>query len=1076
MPPSSRRPPLTCETLERRACPAVVTIAPGFEISEADPARMLTVSLDAPVAQPVTVSYIITGTASAGGDFRLLHGGRPLEVPIGRLTFAPGEVLKPLAVVPVNDTLREGDESFTITLRPMGGVTIPPQGAAATVTIIDTDTYDVQIEPVSQGSLLVPGQPNEFVMRLVRRGQVVPATRTERFYVSTRNGSAVAGTDYLPLDRLPVTFAPGQSEQRFRVMVVDNPRNASGQYERFENVFTITTNPFDPATPTPQPVNFAVIGREPPPPALRVIAPSRPEGNEGLTEFVFTVQLDRSPTQVVTVNYATADGTAIRNEDYQPTSGVLRFGVGEMSKTVSVMVVGDRKEESDETFSLVLSNPVNATIPPNAGVGIATILDDDRGALLRQSTFTADVGWGVVDASAAVATVLGRETAFPLVADPRDVNWANNIIRAPSVWEQGITGQGITVAVIDSGVDYNHPALSQRIVRGADYIDGDLNPMDEVDFEFVLNPRNGSWEPGNLGHGTHVAGTVVAAPDRYGPAGVAYDSQVLAIRVFPSRGGASSSDINDAIRFAADSGAHVINLSLGIAATEGQLPDGVVSPRRAAIEYAVSRGSIVIVAAGNDGRLSPEFPAWLAQTPGVISVGAIDRNELRAPFSSQAGPNDRMKHVVAPGVRILSTVPTALPVGPLRDPNGRVAINVTQSQGGKYAEQPGTSMAAPHVSGVVALMLSALPDPRAPGVQELVVGALIDTARRPAGTGAASVPATPAPPASQPAPATQPGTASSDGAVGHGGGSPQRAAAELAFAAGGYAVRAGDRVIPVTTGGVAASASNPGAGWTAVAARALGPGYELLWRHTGGSMAVWTLDMGGHRVSGTAVTPAVVAAQWGDAVFVAGGPTMGGVEFGSLPGGYAVRAGGRVIPVTTGGVAASASNPGAGWTAVAARAVGSGYELLWRHTGGSMAVWTLDAGGGRIWGTAVAPTVAAAQWGDAVFVAGGQTVGGVEFGSVGGGYAVRSGGRVIPVTIGGMAASASNPGAGWTAVAARAMGSGYELLWRHAGGFTALWTLDATGARVAGRAVSGVEATLLGSAFLTATSGRPGLA
>jgi subtilisin family serine protease len=689
---------------------------------------MLTVSLAAPSAQPVNVGYVVTGSATAGADYRLLTGADRLSLPTGRLTFAPGETVKRISVMPINDSLREGDEQFTFTLRPIGGITIVNR--AATVMILDDDTYDVQIEPVAQGSMLVPGQPNEFVMRLVHRGQVVPATRTERFYLSTRDGSAVAGSDYLPLDRLPVTFAPGQSERRFRVMVVDNPRDANGQYERFENVFTITTDPFDPAVPTPQQVNFAVIGREPPPPALRVIAPSRPEGNEGLTEFVFTVQLDRWPTQVVTVNYATADGSAIRNEDYQPTSGVLRFGVGEMSKTVSVMVIGDRREESDETFSLVLSNPLNATIPPGAGIGVAMILDDDRGELLQRATFTADVGWGVVDASAAVASVLGRETAFPRVDNPRDVNWANNLIRAPSVWEQGITGRGITVAVIDSGVDYNHPALSQRIVLGADYIDGDLNPMDEV---FFVSP--GRPDPGS-GHGTHVAGTIVAAPNRYGPAGVAYESQVLAIRVFPSRGGASSSDVNAAIRFAADSGAHVINLSLGIDAIEGELPGGVVSPWRAAIEYAVSRGSIVIVAAGNDGRLSPEFPAWLAQTPGVISVGAIDRNELRAPFSSQAGPNDRMKHVVAPGVGILSTMPQVMPAG---------VVGVIERQGGKYAQQNGTSMAAPHVSGVVALMLSALPDPRAPGVQELVVSALIDTARRPARTGAASEPATPAP-------------------------------------------------------------------------------------------------------------------------------------------------------------------------------------------------------------------------------------------------------------------------------------------------------------------------------------------
>jgi subtilisin family serine protease len=723
----SRRP-LGHEVLERRACPAVVTLSPGFEIGEADPPQTLTVSLDGPATKPVTVSYVLTGTATPGADFRLLLNGQRIDMPIGRLTFQPGEVHKQIVVSPVNDSIREGDESLTMTLRPMGGVTIA--NPRATVTIIDNDTYDVQIVPLTASGQLEPGRLNEFAMRLVRRGEPVPATRTERFYVSTRDGTGIAGADYLPLDRLPVTFGPGQTEQRFRISVLSNPLDANGQFLKFENVFRITTEPFDPSFTTPQEVNVTVIGRERPLPGLRVIGTSRPEGNEGLTPFVFTVQLDDAPARAVSVTYATADGTAtVADNDYIPASGVLEFGIGERSKTVSVFVVGDRHEERDETFSLVLSNPVNATILPGEGVGIATIQDDDRGRPLPDPGlfWQQDYGWGVIDASAAVAKVLKRETAFPEVTSQRDVDWANNIIGAPSVWAQGYTGQGITVAVIDSGVDYNHPALSRSYAGGWDFVDSDNDPMDDVLFVTPGIPHPKS------GHGTHVAGTIVAAPNRYGPAGVAYGASLQAFRALAGDGRGIAINIANAILDAKNRGAHVINLSLGF--------DQYVPIVEAAIREAVASEVVVIISAGNDRGLLPAFPASLADLPGVISVGAIDRNEAFAgDFSNQAGRR-QYNHLVAPGVAILSTFPSAVPVGPLRDPfTGNLVTTVEVQQGGKYAALQGTSMAAPHVAGVAALMLSALPNPRADGVSASIAQALIGTARRPAGAPAVAAP------------------------------------------------------------------------------------------------------------------------------------------------------------------------------------------------------------------------------------------------------------------------------------------------------------------------------------------------
>jgi len=379
MPPSSRRPPLACETLERRACPAVVTLAPGFEIGEADAPQMLTVSLDAPAAQPVTVSYVLSGTATPGVDFQLLLEGRRIDMPLGRLTFSPGELQKQLAVVPFNDNLREGDESFTLTLRPMGGVTIPPLQRAATVTIIDNDTYDVRIIAQSPDGRLQPGRSNELIMQLVspRTGQVVSATRTERFYLNTRNGSAVAGADYMPFDRLPVTFGPGQTEQRFRVNVLPNGP------DDFNKAFLITTDPFDPAVPVPPAVRTVVVGPrgDPPPPSVSFVQDviSLPEGNTGdRTAFTFVVQLDIASEDLVTVDYATRDGSAtLLDRDYVETRGTLTFLPGERRKTVTVQVIGDRNKEDDEQFFVDLSNPQPAGVRIVQQTATGIILDDE---------------------------------------------------------------------------------------------------------------------------------------------------------------------------------------------------------------------------------------------------------------------------------------------------------------------------------------------------------------------------------------------------------------------------------------------------------------------------------------------------------------------------------------------------------------------------------------------------------------------------------------------------------------------------------------------------------------------------
>jgi subtilisin len=169
--------------------------------------------------------------------------------------------------------------------------------------------------------------------------------------------------------------------------------------------------------------------------------------------------------------------------------------------------------------------------------------------------------------------------------------------------------------------------------------------------------------------------------------GVAYNAKIMPIRVLGEDGG-SGDWISRGIRYAADNGANVINLSLG-----GGYDQLIID----AVRYASQKGAIVVMAAGNAGKSEPGYPASIATEVG-ITVGALDRNGNMADFSNRAGSNPAMRYVVAPGEDVFSTVP-----------------------GGRYESMNGTSMAAPHVAGVVALALSANPNLTPAQVRQMMI-------------------------------------------------------------------------------------------------------------------------------------------------------------------------------------------------------------------------------------------------------------------------------------------------------------------------------------------------------------------
>lgn len=297
--------------------------------------------------------------------------------------------------------------------------------------------------------------------------------------------------------------------------------------------------------------------------------------------------------------------------------------------------------------------------------------------------FNTDYGYGLVNANAAVSRTLNRSSIFPALPDLGGNNWALDVINAPEVWNQNITGNGIVVAVVDSGVDYTHPDLDGNIWRNAgeiagNGIDDDRNGyIDDIrGWDFVASDNN----PIDLdfdGHGTHIAGAIAAERNNFGITGIAYNAKIMPVRVLPAFGSGQTNNVANGIRYAADNGADVINLSLG----NDFFPSNVVNE---AIQYANNKGSVVVMAAGNSGDIQPGYPARNADSWG-IAVGSIDVRGRMDDDSNRAGSRP-LDYVVAPGVDIYSTTPD-----------------------NTYETYSGTSMSTAQVSGVAALVLNANP-------------------------------------------------------------------------------------------------------------------------------------------------------------------------------------------------------------------------------------------------------------------------------------------------------------------------------------------------------------------------------
>ena len=243
-----------------------------------------------------------------------------------------------------------------------------------------------------------------------------------------------------------------------------------------------------------------------------------------------------------------------------------------------------------------------------------------------------------------------RQEVISIQESKQQFGWGITAFNLPEAWKKS-QGEGVTVAVLDTGCDLNHPDLKNNLIKGFNLIDKNKEPIDDN------------------GHGSHVTGIICAENNDIGMVGVAPKTKVIPIKVLDEDGSGNLIDVADGIRLAVEQKVDFITLSLGS-------PNPVQQVRKA-IQHAESKGIVTFCAAGNAGKTHEIF--YPANYPETIGIGSIAKDFNRSPFSCTGNDLD----FLAPGSDIFSTVPNSW-----------------------YAILSGTSMANPFAVGVACLLLS----------------------------------------------------------------------------------------------------------------------------------------------------------------------------------------------------------------------------------------------------------------------------------------------------------------------------------------------------------------------------------
>ena len=444
--------------------------------SEGAPSVDFTVELDQAGPDEVTVEWATSDGAGASGA----TAPADYVAASGTLTFAPGDVTKTIAVAIASDTLDEADETFTVTLS--GAVNAEIGDAGATGTIEDDDAVEVSLSPASPS--VDEGVGNlEFEAALN-----LESTRTVTVDWALADGTAVAGEDYTAASGT-LTFAPGDTAKTITVAVRDDALDEDD--ETFEVALSGETN-----AAVSERRALVTIQDNDGMPSLEIADADTDEGENQ----TFAVTLSPVSGRAVTVEWATADGTAASRADYDTATGTLTFPAGQTSQTITVETEEDALDEDDETFTVTLSSAVNAAIGDAGATG--TIRDDDPEPSLSIGDGSASEGAASMTFEVTLSEVSGREVTVDWATEDgtavsgADYDTATGTLTFPA----GQTSQTITVTVRDDTLDEDDETFTVTLSGAVNAAIGDAGATGTIEdddaVEVSLSPASPSVDEG----------------------------------------------------------------------------------------------------------------------------------------------------------------------------------------------------------------------------------------------------------------------------------------------------------------------------------------------------------------------------------------------------------------------------------------------------------------------------------------------------------------------------------------------------------------------------------------------------
>jgi hypothetical protein len=427
-------------------------------ITDNDAAPTISIA-DTSITEGGTINFTVTLSAASGQTITVAYGSAdatatsPSDYPStgGVLTFGPGVLTQSIAILTVPDTLDEPDETLSMGIFSATNATVLDNNAIATITDDDAaPSASIDDLTVAEGTAAT----SSLIFNVTLSA---PSAQTITLIYATANGTAVAPGDYTAAGGT-LTFAPGAISQPITVVVQGDALDEAAE--------TLTVTLSAPVNVTIADANgTGTITDDDAAPSLSIADQTITEGNAGTAVATFTVTLSAASGQTVSVAYATSNATAVAPGDYTAANGTLSFAAGVTTQTFTVSVIGDAIDEANETFTVTLSAPVNATLADATGTG--SITDDDGAPQLSIADIT--VTEGNAGSSLATFTV----TLLPSSGQAVTVNWAT---------ADGTARAGLDYTAASGALSFAIGATTQTFTVS---VSGDT--LDEADESFVVS-------------------------------------------------------------------------------------------------------------------------------------------------------------------------------------------------------------------------------------------------------------------------------------------------------------------------------------------------------------------------------------------------------------------------------------------------------------------------------------------------------------------------------------------------------------------------------------------------------------